>query len=62
MKRLLREAFWSRAEALPDGLDVVIVARPAAGELARDGGGKAIGEALGAILEEAGLAGAEGSA
>ena len=62
VKRLLREAFWSRAEALPDGLDFVIVARPAVGELARDGGGKAIEEALGAILEEAGLAGAEGSA
>ena len=40
----------------------MIVARPAAGELARDGGGKAIEEALGAMLEEAGLAGAEGSA
>jgi ribonuclease P protein component len=56
VKRLLREAFWARAEALPDGLDFVIVARPAAGELAREGGGKALEEALGAVLDEAGLA------
>ena len=56
VKRLLREAFWARAEGLPDGLDFVIVARPPAGELARDGGGRAIEEALGAVLEEAGLA------
>jgi ribonuclease P protein component len=61
VKRLLREAFWARAEVLPDGLDFVIVARPAAGELARDGGGKALEEALGAILEEAGLAAREES-
>jgi ribonuclease P protein component len=56
VKRLLREAFWARAEELPDGLDFVIVARPAAGELAREGGGKALEEALGAVLDEAGLA------
>ncbi|HEU0025449.1 MAG TPA: ribonuclease P protein component [Thermoleophilaceae bacterium] len=56
VKRLLREAFWARAGALPDGLDFVIVARPAAGELARDGGGPAIQEALGVVLTEAGLA------
>ena len=62
VKRLLREAFWSRAETLPDGLDFVIVARPAAGELARDGGGKAIEDALGAVLADAGLAGTEGPA
>jgi ribonuclease P protein component len=55
VKRLLREAFWARAEGLPDGLDFVIVARPPAGELARDGGGRAIEEALGVVLEEAGL-------
>jgi ribonuclease P protein component len=55
VKRLLREAFWARAEALPDGLDFVIVARPAAGELAREGGGTAIEQALGTVLEDAGL-------
>jgi ribonuclease P protein component len=56
VKRVLREAFWARAEALPDRLDFVIVARPAAGELAREGGSKALDEALGAVLEDAGLA------
>jgi ribonuclease P protein component len=55
VKRLLREAFWARADDLPDGLDFVIVARPAAGELARDGGGTAIEQALGVVLEDAGL-------
>ena len=55
VKRLLREAFWARADGLPDGLDFVIVARPAAGELARDGGGSAIEQALGVVLDEAGL-------
>ena len=62
VKRLLREAFWARAEALPDGLDFVIVARPAAGELARDGGGTAIEQALGVVLEEAGLTSGGGAA
>ena len=56
VKRLLREAFWARADELPDGHDFVIVARPDAGELARDGGGRAIEEALRAVLEDAGLA------
>ena len=62
VKRLLREAFWARAEALPDGLDFVIVARPAAGELAREGGGTAIEQALGAVLDEAGLTSGGGPA
>ena len=56
MKRLLREAFWSNAESLRDGHDFVIVARPAAGELAREGGEEAIEEALQAVLADAGLA------
>ena len=55
IKRLLREAFWARADGLEEGLDFVIVARPAAGELARQGGERAIEEALGAVLAEAGL-------
>jgi len=62
IKRLLREAFWARAEALPDGLDFVIVARPPAGELARDGGGTAIEEALRVVLDEAGLTSGGGPA
>ena len=63
MKRLLREAFWADAGELAPGHDFVIVARPAAGELARDGGEPAIQEALRAVLAEAGLApGGEGAA
>jgi ribonuclease P protein component len=56
MKRLLREAFWAISDALPDGYDFVIVARPAAGELAESGGEPAIEGALRSVLEEAGLA------
>ena len=56
VKRLLREAFWARSHDLPPGLDFVIVARPAAAELARDGGSGALAEALAAVLAEAGLA------
>ena len=59
MKRLLREAFWSNSEGLREGHDFVIVARPAAGELARDGGEPAIEEALRTVLAEAGLAARE---
>jgi ribonuclease P protein component len=62
MKRLLREAFWANAATLREGHDFVIVARPAAGELAREGGERAIEEALRSVLLEAGLASAgEGS-
>ena len=60
IKRLLREAFWANADTLRDGHDFVIVARPAAGELARDGGEPAIEQALRSVLDEAGLAGGEG--
>jgi ribonuclease P protein component len=56
MKRLLREAFWSQSEGLRGGHDFVIVARPAAGELAREGGEHAIEGALRTVLAEAGLA------
>jgi ribonuclease P protein component len=56
MKRLLREAFWACADGLREGHDFVIVARPAAGELAREGGERAIEQALAAVLAEAGLA------
>src|SRR3954465_13738161 len=37
MRRLLREAFWASSEELRGGHDFVIVARPAASELARQG-------------------------
>ena len=56
IKRLLREAFWASADELQPGHDFVIVARPAAGELARQGGERAIEEALNSVLNEAGLA------
>ena len=56
MKRLLREAFWAGADGLEPGHDFVIVARPAAGELAERGGGRAVEEALRSVLAEAGLA------
>jgi ribonuclease P protein component len=59
VKRLLREAFWSNAESLRDGHDFVIVARPAAAELAREGGEQAIEEALVSVLSEAGLSSGE---
>ena len=54
VKRLLREAFCASAGELPGGHDFVIVARPAAAELAEDGE-PAIRRALGSILVEAGL-------
>jgi ribonuclease P protein component len=59
IKRLLREAFWANAAELRAGHDFVIVARPAAGELAREGGEAAVEQELRAVLSEAGLAGRE---
>ena len=56
MKRLLREAFWASAEELREGHDFVIVARPAASELAREGGEQAIEAELREVLNAAGLA------
>jgi ribonuclease P protein component len=56
VKRLLREAFWACADGLAEGHDFVIVARPAAGDLAREGGERAIEDALATMLREAGLA------
>jgi ribonuclease P protein component len=56
MKRLLREAFWASSEDLREGYDFVIVARPAAGELARQGGEHAIEAELREVLTAAGLA------
>lgn len=56
VKRLLREAFWARADELRGGLDFVIVARPAAGELAEREGEKGVGAALQEVLAAAGLA------
>jgi ribonuclease P protein component len=60
IKRLLREAFWAGAGELTPGHDFVIVARPAAGELAREGGEAAVEQALRSVLAEAGLANGQG--
>ena len=57
VKRLLREAFWSSVGGLPEGHDFVIVARPAAGELAAERGEAGVAEALREVLVGAGLAG-----
>jgi ribonuclease P protein component len=54
VKRQLRDAFWESADGLSGDHDFVIVARPAAGELAERGEG-ALGEALRDVLREAGL-------
>ncbi len=59
VKRLLREAFWSLAGNLPDGHDFVVVARPDAGDLARDEGEQGIERALGELLAKAGYRAAE---
>jgi ribonuclease P protein component len=61
IKRLLREAFWAQADGLEGGHDFVIVARPAAGDLAREGGEPAIEQALASVLADGGLAEGAGS-
>ena len=55
VKRYLREAFWGCAQGLDEGYDFVIVARPAAGELAERGGERAVADALSEVLASAGL-------
>jgi ribonuclease P protein component len=59
VKRLLREAFWGVGDALPDGHDFVVVARPEAGELAAREGEAGVERALRELLEQAGLTGSE---
>jgi ribonuclease P protein component len=53
VKRLLREAFATEAELLPDGHDVVVVARPEARELAEREGLAGIRSALSELVEKA---------
>jgi ribonuclease P protein component len=60
VKRLLREAFAATEPTLRDGHDLVVVARPEAGELARREGLDGVAGALGDLLARAGLA--EGAA
>jgi ribonuclease P protein component len=54
VKRLLRDGFWESIADLRAGHDFVIVARPAASELAERGAG-AVRESLREVLVEAGL-------
>lgn len=55
VKRLLRESFWAASDALQEGHDFVIVARPDAGTLAAERGEAGIAEALHELLAEAGM-------
>jgi ribonuclease P protein component len=55
VKRVLREAFWTVAPELPEGHDFVLVARPDAGPLVRDGGAEAVEGALRELVGSSGL-------
>ena len=55
VKRLLREAFAGAADGLVDGHDVVVVARPPAGELAEREGLAGVDASLSELLSKAGL-------
>ena len=54
VKRLVREAFAAEAQALPAAHDLVVVARPAARELAERDGLGGVRTALRELLEQAG--------
>jgi ribonuclease P protein component len=56
VKRLLREAFAAARSCLGEGHDIVVVARPDAGELARREGLAGIDGALTELIARAGLA------
>jgi ribonuclease P protein component len=60
VKRLLREAFSTLADRLPDDQDVVVVARPAVRELAERDGLDGVMRELGELVDKA-AAGAEGA-
>jgi ribonuclease P protein component len=55
VKRLLREAFARAEDGLKAGQDVVVVARPGAGELAERGGLAGVEESLSELIARAGL-------
>ena len=55
VKRLLREAFASAEPRLGGGQDLVVVARPGAGELAEREGLDGMGAALDELIAKAGL-------
>jgi ribonuclease P protein component len=56
VKRLLREAFAASEATLPDGVDVVVVARPDARELAEREGLQGVQGALDELVEKASAA------
>jgi len=60
VKRLLREAFARVEDGLAPGNDLVVVARPSAGELAQREGLAGIDAALGELLAKAGLGAGDG--
>ncbi len=62
VKRLLREAFALESVRLPAAHDVVVVARPAAGELAARRGLSGVREALGELVSKVAQSGAPPSA
>jgi ribonuclease P protein component len=62
VKRLLREAFTQAEPGLRPGHDIVVVARPPAGDLAAREGLAGMDAALGELLAKAGLKGGETAA
>jgi ribonuclease P protein component len=52
VKRMLREAFAHEQDRLPPGTDVVVIARPGAGELAQREGMAGIRSALETLIEK----------
>jgi ribonuclease P protein component len=56
VKRMLRDAFWSCADDLPDGHDFVIVARPDMAALAAERGAAAVEQELRTVLAGTGIA------
>jgi ribonuclease P protein component len=53
VKRALRERFAELAPALPEGLDVVVIARPGAAEYLAERGSAALGARLAELAERA---------
>jgi ribonuclease P protein component len=51
VKRVLREAFWSEAERLPEGSDYVVVARPDSRDLAEREGMPGVRTALAELVD-----------
>jgi ribonuclease P protein component len=54
VKRVLREQFASRSEALSPGIDVVVVARPGVAQYIEDRGSAALGARLGELIARVG--------